>query len=391
MIEIRDLPESDVDRMVDLAGMVFHVRVDPERDRWKPLRAERAGAYDGGELVGQVATLPMRLAVPGALLDCSAVSLVGVLPTHRRRGILSSLMDRTLADAVAARRPVSALWASEGAIYGRYGFGLATRAIGLEVDTSRPLALRTPPDERPLRLIDPGSAPEVLDPIHRRGLEARPGGLVRDPEWWARAILPPVDGDAAGHTGPRVVVHPGGYAVYRAAGNGTIRVVDLVADTPRIEAALWRFLASIDLTSRVHAPSRPVDDLLPYMAADPDQVSVKEDYGALWLRLIDVPAALRARSWAAEDAFVLEVEDDRLPANAGRWRLTTGPAPSCEPTADPPDLAMTAADLASVYLGGASPRTLARVGAITERTEGAAARLAAALTVPLAPYLNDNF
>ncbi|QKW37724.1 GNAT family N-acetyltransferase [Actinomadura sp. NAK00032] len=392
MIEIRDLPEADVDRMVDLAGLAFHIRIDdPEKERWKPRRAERVGAYDDGVLVGQLGALPMRFAAPGALLDSSAVTFVGVLPTHRRRGILSSLMDRMQADAIAARRPVAVLWASEGAIYGRYGFGLATRAIGLEVDSSRPLALRTAPDERPLRLIDAASAPEALDAIHRRGLSARPGGLVRDPEWWMRAILRAEDTEAPGYTEPRVVAHPAGYAVYRAHGNRTVRVVDLVADTPQAEAALWRYLASIDLTSRVHAPNRPVDDLLPYMAADPDQVSVKENYGALWLRLIDVPAALRARSWATEDSFVLEVADDRIPANAGRWRLTTGAAPACEPAADSPDLAMTAADLASVYLGGTSPSTLARVGAITEHAEGAAARLAAALAVPLAPYINDEF
>ncbi|MFG1855071.1 GNAT family N-acetyltransferase [Actinomadura geliboluensis] len=392
MIEIRDVPEFDVERMVDLAGTVFHVRTDdPERDAWKPRRSERVGAYDGGALVGQLATLPMRLAVPGALLDCSAVSFVGVLPTHRRQGILTSLIDRMHADAVAAGRPVAALWASQGAIYGRYGFGLATRAIALEIDASRPLALRTAPDERPLRLVDVASAPEVLDAIHCRGLSARPGGLVRDPEWWMRAILRSEDSEAPGYTAPRVVAHPAGYAVYRGHGNGTIRVVDLVADTPQAEAALWRYLASIDLASRVHAPNRPVDDLLPHMAADPDQVSVKEGFGALWVRLIDVPGALRARSWAAEDSFVLEVEDARIPANAGRWRVTTGAAPACEPAAEAPDLAMTAADLASVYLGGTSPVTLARVGAITEHTEGAAARLAAALAVPLAPYINDEF
>lgn len=392
MIEIRDVPESDADRMVDFAGMVFHARIDDhERDSWKPRRSERLGAYDGDTLAGQLATLPMRLAVPGAFLDCSAVSFVGVLPTHRRQGVLTSLMARMHADAVAANRPVAALWASQGAIYGRYGFGLATRSLSLEVDTSRPLDLRTPLDGRPLRLIDPASAPEVLDPIHRRALAARPGGLVRDPEWWTRGILRSTDEEAAGFTEPRVVVHPAGYAVYRANGDQTIRLVDLVADTPQVEAALWRYLASIDLTSRIHAPTRPVDDLLPHMATDPDQVTLKENYGALWLRLINVPAALRARSWATEDAFVLEVEDARIPSNNGRWRLTTGTTPTCDPTTESPDLTLTAADLAATYLGGTTPTTLTRIGTITERTPGTAARLTDALAVPLAPYINDDF
>lgn len=393
MIEIREIPEADVDRMVDLAGIVFNVRIeegDYERESWLVRRAERTGAYDGGTLAGQLASVPMRLAVPGAPLACSAVTFVGVLPTHRRRGVLTSMIERMHADAAAAGRPVAALWASQGAIYGRYGFGIATRAISLEIDSSRPLDLRTKPDPEPLRLVDPASAPEILDPIHARSLAARPGGLVRDPEWWTRGTLRPLERDAPGYTEPRVVVHPGGYAAFRAHEN-TIKVVDLVADTPAVEAALWRFLASIDLTSRVQAPSRPVDDLLPLMAADPDQVAVKSDYGALWLRLVDVPAALRARSWAVDDAFVLDVRDSRLPANAGRWRLTTGPEPACDRTDDAPDLTLSAADLASCYLGGTRVTALVRVGAVTEHTPAAAARLNAALAVPLAPYTNDDF
>ncbi|MGP4023555.1 GNAT family N-acetyltransferase [Actinomadura sp. 3N407] len=394
MIEIREIPEADVDRMVDLAGMVFHAGVedaDYERDGWRPRRAGRIGAYDGEVLAGQLASMPLRLAVPGAFLDCSAVTFAGVLPTHRRRGILTSMIDRMHADAVAAGRPVAALWASQGVIYGRYGFGLATRAISLEIDTSRPLGLRTVPDPEPLRLVDAAYAAEVLDPLYTRALAERPGGLVRDSEWWTRSILRPLDPGAPGYSGPRVVVHPGGYAVYRAHEDGTIRVVDLVAETPPVEAALWGYLASIDLTSRVQAPSRPVDDLLPYMAADPDQVVIKHDYGALWLRLVDVPAALRTRSWATDDTFVLEVADDRIPANEGRWRLTTGAAPACDRTAESPDLTLSAADLAAVYLGGNRLAALARVGVVTEHTPGAVTRLDDALTVPLAPYINDDF
>ncbi|GAA4327143.1 GNAT family N-acetyltransferase [Actinomadura luteofluorescens] len=385
------MPEADAGLMVDFAGMVFHVPVeelDRERDGWPAVRAERIGAFDGETKVGQLAALPMRLAVPGGLLDCSAVTFVGVLPTHRRRGILTSMMDRMDADAIAAGRPVAALWASQGAIYGRYGFGLATWAIDLEVTTSSPLEFRTTPDDRPLRLLEAASAPEVLDPIHRRSL--RPGGLVRDPEWWGKAILRPVDRDSPGYTAPRIVVHPAGYVVYRVR-EGTVRVVDLVADTPQAEAALWKFLASIDLTSRIEALGRPVDDLLPHLVADPDRVTVKREFGALWLRLIDVPASLRARSWATEDAFVLEIEDPRVQANAGRWRLTTGAAPGCERSDEAPDLSFSAADLAAVYLGGQSPVTLVRIGAVAEHTPGAAARLEAALAVPLAPYINDDF
>ncbi|GGV06699.1 UPF0256 protein [Actinomadura cremea] len=382
--------------MIDLVATVFHLRItDRDRLREWVSRMERVGAYDiagsGADvLAGQLGVVPQRLSVPGAMLDCAAVTFVGVLPTHRRRGILSSMIDRMHADAAAAGRPVAALWASEGPIYGRYGFGVANRRIGFEVDTSRPFRLRTVPDDRPLRLIDRADAPGVLGPLYARELARRPGGLAHDEWWWLERNLPPVDTRNPRHTEPLVVVHPEGYAVYRTH-ERTVRLYDLVAETPGAEAALWTYLASIDLTDRVVAPERPVDDLVLHMAADPDQVTVTADAAALWLRLIDVPAALRARSWAVDDAFVLDVADARVPGNRGRWRLTTGEKPGCERTDAAPDLALDVADLAAVYLGDTRVRTLARVGAVVEHAPGAADRLDAALAVPLAPFTNDDF
>ncbi|MFD0688922.1 GNAT family N-acetyltransferase [Actinomadura fibrosa] len=395
-LEIRTVPEADLDQMIVLADLVFHGRTpddEYDRQRWILRRAERTGAYAGGVLAGQLAVVPMRLSVPGALLDCSAVTYVGVLPTHRRRGVLTSMIERMHADAAAAGRPVAALWASQSAIYGRYGFGLADRIAALEIDTRRPLALRADPDPRPLRFVDRDAVPEVLGPIHRRAIERRPGGLVRDAEWWRCGIVPRVHPEHEGRSEPRVVVmdgEPGGYAVYRTEhnGQGTVHLEDLEADTPAVEAALWRFLAEIDLTDRVSAPTRPVDDLLRYLAADADQVAFVRDEGALWLRLIDAPAALRARSWASEDDLVIDLRDARLPANQGRWRLSAG---TCEPTADEPDLSLDTAELAAAYLGGTRLRALARAGLVTEHTPGAADRLDRAFAVPLAPYTNDDF
>ncbi|WP_199747736.1 GNAT family N-acetyltransferase [Actinomadura sp. WAC 06369] len=396
MIELRNVPQDDADRMLDLAATVFHLRFgDRDALRAWVLGMERIGAYDitGAEpdvLAGQLGVVPQRLSVPGGALDCAAVTFVGVLPTHRRRGILSSMIDRMHADAAAAGRPVAALWASQGTIYGRYGFGVANRRIGFEVDTSRPLGLRTVPDDRPLRLLDRERAPEVLGPLYERELARRPGGLARDEQWWLRRTVAPVDHAYPRFTEPHIVVHPDGYAVYRTH-ERTVRLYDMAAGTPQVEAALWRYLASIDLTRTIVAPERPVDDLLLHMAADPDQVTVTRDAAALWLRLIDVPAALRARSWAAEDAFVLDVADERLPGNRGRWRLTTGAAPDCARTDAAPDLVLDVAELGAVYLGGTPVRTLVRVGTVAERTPGAAARLDAALAVPFAPYTGDNF
>ena len=392
-LEIRDVPDSDVDQMIGLTDFVFHDRTKDEDEReraeWWFGRAERIGAYDGSRLVGMVAALPIPISVPGGDLPSANVTAVGVLPTHRRRGILSTLMDRCLADQVAAGRPVAALWASEAAIYGRYGFGSSAPRIRTEVRTVQPLRLRIEPDPRPLRLIDPAGAEEILNPLYERSRRRRGGQLARDPEWWRRNQLREADDEDPKRTLPRIVVldaDPGGYALYRADLSGKVHLAELVGDTPAVEAALWQFLASIDLTESLHCWSRPLDDTLLAASGDLDQIKVTEQSSALWFRLTDLPAALAGRSWATETDLVLGVLDERIPANQGLWRLTG------ERTDTLADLTLQSRDLAAAYLGGGtSIRTLVRTGLATEHTPQAAARLDAALATPYGPQLTDHF
>jgi predicted acetyltransferase len=297
-------------------------------------------------------------------------------------------MDRCLADQVAAGRPIAALWASESVIYGRYGFGSAAPALGVEVDTGKPLRLRIEPDARSLRLIDLEGAEEVLNPLYERSRRRRAGQLVRDPEWWRRNHLLEADPDHKERTAPHIVLHDEGYAIFRTShqhGRGRVHLQELIADTPPAEAALWTFLASIDLTETIEG-SRPLDDTLRAISADLDQIKVTELAPALWLRLTDVPAALAARSWAAKPDLVLDVQDDRLTANHGRWRLTG------EKTDAAADLTLQVRDLAAAYLSGGTPiTTLVRTGLATEHTDGAAASLDAALATPYGPHLTDDF
>jgi predicted acetyltransferase len=403
-LEIRLAPESDIDQMIGLTDFVFHSRTrdgqDRERARWWFGQAVSIGAYEDDRLVGLLAALPQRISVPGGDLGCGAVTGVGVLPTHRRRGILTGMMDRFWTESAARDWPVAALWASEAVIYGRYGYGNAAPCLSTEVSTVRPLNLRIEPDPRPLRLVDPDKAVDLLDPIYERYRARRTGGLARDPEWWRQARLRAADDDHSDHTLPRVVVmdgEPGGYAVFRTSHKdetgGTIHLTELIADTPQIEAALWRFLSEIDLTERIECWPRPLDDPLHTISGDLGQIKTVSQHQSLWLRLTDLRAALERRRWSAPVDLVLDVRDDRIPANHGHWRLRANPEGAvCERTDGPADVTVQIRDLAAAYLAGGVPvATAVRDGLAAEHTPGAARTLDIALATPYGPHLLDEF
>ncbi|MFE2475736.1 GNAT family N-acetyltransferase [Streptomyces sp. NPDC059389] len=410
MVDIREVPEADIDRALELAYLVFHDRPDEAgRERHHALLRDcaRLGAYDGDALVGFMAAHGFRLSVPGADLPCPGLTFVSVAPTHRRRGVLTALMDEQLRRTGAAGSPIAALWASESAIYGRFGYGSATQGATIEIDSTRPLALRIEPDPRPLRLVDPQDALAVIGPYHEAARAGRAGRPTRDAQRWSESWLCEQDEEDEELGPPRIIVlgDPGepiaGYVLYRtkhegdggpARSPGLVRVDELEADTPAVAAALWDCVAGLDLTGRVCAWGRPQDDPLLRFAADRDQVRVTAQFPALWLRLVDVRAALTRRSWAAPVEVVLELADVRLPANAGRFRLKAGPGGATyEPAVAPADLELEVRDLAACYLGGTRIAELVAAGLVAERTPGAAAALDAALHTPLLPHTADEF
>ncbi|MFE6836586.1 GNAT family N-acetyltransferase [Streptomyces sp. NPDC057705] len=411
MVHIHEVPEADIDRALELAYLVFHDRPEKEaRARHHALlvRCLRIGAYDGDVLVGFMAAHHFRLSVPGADLPCPGLTFVCVAPTHRRRGVLTALMTEMLERATGTGSPVAALWASEAAIYGRFGYGGATTGVTIEIDSTRPLALRIDPDRRPLRLVDPEEALAVIGPFHESARGRRAGRPSRSASRWREEWLAEQDEEDEELSPPRIIVlgEPGepiaGYVLYRTkpeadagparAPQGLVRVDELEADTPAVAAALWECLAALDLTGRVRAWGRPPDDPLLHFAADRDQVRVTAQFPALWLRLVDVRAALTARSWAAPVDVVLEVHDVRLPGNTGRFRLDAGPGrASYEPAAAAADLALDVRELAACYLGGTRVAELVAAGLVREHTPGAAAALDAALCTPVLPHTSDEF
>ncbi|MEV6578348.1 GNAT family N-acetyltransferase [Streptomyces sp. NPDC051582] len=408
-LEMRVLQADEWDVWYDHLELAFGgVPESPqERELYKSLTepGRSLGVWDGGTCVGSAGAFSFRLSVPGgAPVPAAGVTMVGVAPTHRRRGVLTSMMRRQLDDVRAGGEPIAVLTASEGAIYGRFGYGIATYALSLTVDTTR-VRLAVPPgtDEVRLRLVDPEKALPECEQVYAELVARRPGMPARQPGWERVSLLDPesmregasplkcvvaerADGEIAGYA--RYRVKP----VYENGWEGKVEVADLDALDPAATAALWRYLFGIDLTATVRAGRRPVDDPLLHLVSDVrrSRPSLRD---SLHLRLVDLPAALEARSYGAPLDVVMEVEDAFCPWNEGRWRLV-GDAQGtvgCTRTADPADLELSVRDLGSAYLGGITLTSLAAAGRVRELRPGALAQTSRAFASDVAPWLPHGF
>ncbi len=361
-------------------------------------RAERFGrvlplermhaAFDGEQVVGGAGAFPFELTVPGGPIRCGGVTVVGVLPTHRRRGVLTAMMRAQLQDIRERGEPIAALWASEEVIYRRYGYGLASLAGEISL-ASGYRGLRDPPDPTAsARLISLDEAKTVVPPIYDRVRARTPGMFGRTDAWWElRNLADPPDRRQGGGEKNCLVLEldgtPAGYAFYRlfpkfehGSAAGHAEVIEAVADGPTATRELWRVLLGIDWVATVKAFLLPIDHPLLHQLHYPRRMQMRVGDG-LWVRLVDVGAALSARAYGGEGAVVLEVDDDFLPENAGRWRIADGTA---ERTDDDPDIALGVAELAGPYLGGFSFSELVHAGVARERREGGVARADALFT-----------
>ena len=345
--------------------------------------AETLAAFEGDRLVGTEGAFRMTVTIPGGEAPMAGVTSVSVLPTHRRRGVLTAMMRHRLEDMHYRGQWLAGLWASESMIYGRFGYGLATERLRLEVQKHRS-AFAHASAAPTVRLLERAEAGLVIPPIYARAASARPGMIARDSRWWTHLWHDPKE-HRDGRSALLFAVHATGglddaYAVYRtrfdwaSRSTSEVYVEDLVSTSDSGYAGTWRYLLDIDLLHLVVAGRRPLDDPLPWLLADRGAVSMTV-MEAMWLRLVDVPVALAARAYPATDTLVLEVHDTFCPWNAGRYLLTTGPeGASCKSTSRQPDLVLGAAELAAIYLGGVRPSTLAQAQLVREDVQGALAR-----------------
>ncbi|TDE49975.1 GNAT family N-acetyltransferase [Nonomuraea mesophila] len=362
--------------------------------------------FDGDLIAGVTSIYSLTMTVPGGRLPVAGVTAVSVLPSHRRRGVLSSLMRRQLSDIRERGESVAALYASEAPIYGRYGYGRASNALsfrfrkpgGTEFVANAP----SDPSLR-LRVAAPADVRADLEKVFASVVARRPGRYERNARFWDGVLADEeADQDGAGPLRSVLAEDDGGvrgYALFRIKSSwdadgipdGELRLQELEAADPAAYALLWRSVLDRDLVSRVQAGARPVDDPLLALLADPRQARASH-VDELWVRLVEVGAALAARSYSAPVDAVIEVEDDVCPWNARRWRLTAGPAGAeCAPVDDRPDVTLPVASLGSAYLGEGLLMEQLAAGLVREHSPGTLRSLAIAMSWSPRPWAGLTF
>jgi len=362
--------------------------------------AERVyAAWEGGRAVGGLGAFPFRLTVPGGRVPAAGVTVAAVLPTHRRRGLLRAMM-RALLDATYARgEPIACLWASEATIYGRFGFGLASLTAEIDVPRERSAFCGPSSTSGNVQLVALGAAEQLIAPIYERVAAETPGMFARSSAWWQARTLDDPEWRRRGNGDLQCAVlehegRPAAYALYRlnsafqhGVQTGSVAVVEAVADSPEATRGIWRYLLDIDWMARVKADLLPVDHPLLLLMAEPRRLGFSLRDG-LWVRVVDVKAALAARSYQARGSLVVDVIDEFCPRNAGCWRVGSD---GVERTDKAPDLRCDVSALGSAYLGAFTWSQLARALRVQELLPSALACADALFRAEKAPWCAEIF
>ncbi|MGQ4478653.1 GNAT family N-acetyltransferase [Streptomyces sp. SAS_276] len=398
-MEIRSTTDEDHDVFVDTVHAAFGSFPETPTDGgglwWSAIEMDRCllAVTDDGRPVGTAASYPFELTLPGeTLIPAPGVTAVGVLPSHRRQGVLSAMMRHQLTALRDSGEALSVLLASEALIYRRFGYGPATYTARLTVPRHR-AAFAAPraggaAATGSVEVLRRAECGDILEEVYDRYRRAQPGALSRPHRWWAlRAGQPPIS------PAPRyVAVHrdadgvPDGYASYSLGEATTLTVDETIAVDDAVFAALARFALGHDLVSQVVFRHVPPRHPLRWQLADFRAGEVSGDTDWLWVRLLDVPRALTARGWFTDGELVLAVDDPFLNGH-GRYLLTVRDGKAdCVPTGREPDLSLDIDDLGSLYLGGTTPSTLVRAGHIRAHHPDATARADALFRTDRSPH-----
>jgi predicted acetyltransferase len=414
-IEVRGVVDDEAATFIRSVFWAFSAQPTPEEleDELTVVEVDRlVAAVDGERIVGTAGAFTFDLTVPGGgQIPVAGVTVVGVLATHRRQGALSRMMSFQLDDVAARGEPVAVLLASEATIYGRFGYGVASRVAKVEVDTTGGLPLlEAPAAGGRLRLVEPEEHSTISAPVYDQVRQARVGELSRPESWWTM-LQRDREKWRDDFSARFCVVHEDdtgtvdGYCWYRVkesddedgVARGRVKIWDLAAESPEVEAALLQYLASIDLTRSITTWTRPVDDPWPYRLADRRRYRVQLVHDHLYVRVLDVPAALSVRTYESPGALTLAVEDPFRPADGGVFRLEVsdeGKA-TCERVngdgADRADLRLGATALGSLYLGDVAPSTLAAAGRLAPSDEASLRRADRIFPTARKPYCISEF
>ena len=395
-IDTRVASDDDFEEMARFDGLAFGspwddkvldaAKATMEFDRFRLM-------HDGSTLVGVGGSYALETTVPGgARLATGGITWIAVAPTHRRQGLLTRLMADLHDDIDQRSEPLAMLTASEGGIYERFDYGIASYLRVTEIDRRR---VQVRPEHRPrpgsvrMTTFDDPALPELFDRYRRQ----RVGEVNRPP---AFDELSRVEAGA----GVAVAIHADGYAAWKVAAKWNeghpaheMRILDLVAITPEAHAALWHTVLSVDLVGPIGSfRAVALDDALPYIVDDQRAIRTTNVNDMLWVNMRDIGAALAARTYGTDDQLVVEITlSDRGEARTERWRIDGDPAGgTAEQVRSRPQLTMDRATLGAIYLGGVRPSTLARAGRIAGKPD-AIRRADAFFSADRLPHCSTGF
>ncbi len=402
-IEVRPTAPDEFRRAAGAMAIAL-MNAPPNDEQWQRSRPSweempSLSAWDGDRCVGHAGQFLVDTTLPGgARVSTGAVSRVGVMATHRRRGIATRLMEGLIVDAAERGLTLMSLRASETTIYGRYGFGLAGDCCDADVfpARARPIAGAA---GGPFRILEPDEIVDTVAPLYDRVAHRRIGVITRPASFWQRMYRSAIERTS----GSFVVVHRSadgyddGYVHYDVkwdeqapdgpTGNGEVH--DLWGATDAVELALWRYVTEVDLVTRWRLHGRPIDDLVRSACHDLRAHRVRSVDDEQWLRLVDIGTALAARSYRPVAGTVtIEVTDPLVDANNGSWEVSPDGAVATDRA---PDLVTDVTTLSAAYLGGRSWHQLAATGAAEQRRDGALDLADALFQVSPAPFCGTFF
>lgn len=401
--ELRPVTDDEFLQWLRAESRAHSNRLDHEPEDLRPHfdLSRSLAVFEDGNIVGGCQCHQLRMSIPGGTSAVGGVSNVAVQPTHTRQGIMSRMMLRQFNDMHDWGEPLAALFASESAIYGRFGYGVGTQHEFWRIDRHHNAYARKYETPGRILFVEPDEVPDKLPDVYDRATAGRPGVFPKPPHKWeeeARAPdahdpQPRVRGRGRGGLFYAAYEEYGrleGYASYRSH-RPTITVNELMAVTREAATALWRFCFDIDLMGETEAIKRPLDDPLPWMLADPRRLQRTVRDG-VWIRIVDAAAALEQRNYAEPGRLVLQVKDRHCPWNENCLALDGSPeGATVRTTSGSPDLTVHTAALASAYLGTVSFSTLSGAGLVDEHKAGALAHADRMFAVPLQPWTPFSF
>ncbi|CAA0116096.1 N-acetyltransferase Eis [Mycolicibacterium vanbaalenii] len=395
-LTVRSAGEADWPAMALVGATCFGVWQPPEAvDVWRSMMPPDSAVVvcDGPDVVGMALFLDLQVTVPGgALLPMAGVSWVAVLPTHRRRGALRKMFEELHVRMAAKPYPLAGLEASEAGIYGRFGYGPATVLHRRSIDRRAAVFHRDVPDPGGVRVVRAAEHGDHLEEIYERWRLQTPGGLHSPRALWDE-VLADREAFRGGGSAYFCLLHADGFALYRVHSGeekSTVEITKLTAVTPQAHIALWRALLGMDLMATVNVGATH-GDVLPYLLTDHRLVRTTGVDDALWLRMLDIPAVLQARSYSADLSVVLDVSDGVL-GGGGRFALdVSGGRARCVPTDAAADAHLDLSVLGSLYLGAHRAAAFARAERLRCRDSAVVAALDAAFATDVPAELGFGF